>query len=324
CHSDQDFSFIAAQEQYDYSVHAAGVNTDRNRLKASFYQACEKCHTHEGFIANVTGVPAVGDNFTAIKCFTCHAPHTSGTLALRVDSAVALANGTIFDRDEANLCASCHQSRQNASTYVTDSVTLSTHWGPHHSTQSDMLIGANAYEYSGYTYDNSPHSNVVGEGCIECHMSASFHASIGGHSWNMVNDDRGFENTSGCNKSTCHSGSIADLNRPADTDFDGDGTIEGVQDEINGMLDSLRTLLVAAGLADTTGGELEPANGLLVPAADSAGALYNYLFVHEDRSEGIHNTDYAVGLLQSSINYLNTGNPNGTGGQPRAQIVSSH
>jgi hypothetical protein len=34
------------------------------------------------------------------------------------------------------------------------------------------------------------------------------------------------------------------------------------------------------------------------------GALYNYKFVQEDRSKGIHNTTYAVQLLMDSIKAL--------------------
>jgi len=75
------------------------------------------------------------------------------------------------------------------------------------------------------------------------------------------------------------------------------------------LLDSLGGLLETAGLVDS---EHHPISGVTVSTADSAGALYNFLFVEEDRSIGVHNTAYAVGLLTSSINYLNTGSPNGS------------
>jgi len=326
CHNDTDFGLtvVAIQNEYDNSVHASGDNTNRNRNNSSYYSACEKCHTSEGFIAEVTGIPATGEHFSAIGCFTCHKPHTEGTFGLRVGAAVNLANSQLFDRGNGNLCASCHQSRQDVTVYVADSVTLSTYWGPHHSNQADMLIGANAYEYTGYTYTMSPHSNVASGGCVDCHMSPPQHESVGGHSWNMENVDRGFENTSGCNVSTCHNGSITALNRLADADFDWDGTVEGVQTEINDLLDSLKLELLAAGVVDTSVvGAVSPIDNLVVPAADTAGALYNFLFVREDKSEGVHNTDYAVGLLQSSINYLATGNPNGVA-HNRTQLMSDH
>ena len=78
--------------------------------------------------------------------------------------------------------------------------------------------------------------------------------------------------------------------------------------EIHDLLDSLGAILYSAGLVDE---DHHPVSGVEISTADSAGALYNYLFVEEDRSIGVHNTAYAVALLKSSINYLNTGDPNG-------------
>ena len=37
------------------------------------------------------------------------------------------------------------------------------------------------------------------------------------------------------------------------------------------------------------------------------GALYNYKFILEDRSDGIHNTKYVVQLLTDSIKALDSG-----------------
>jgi len=134
---------------------------------------------------------------------------------------------------------------------------------------------------------------------------------------------------SGCNQSgqngesVCHvSPSLDSLNRVAHADFDGDGDVEGVHDEIEGLLDSLHTLLENAGLVDEDGDPLS----VVVPDADSAGAVFNFKFVEEDHSHGIHNTKYAVGLLQSSINYMTTGDPNGApaDNRPLQRLVSAH
>lgn len=317
CHSDSDQALTVARIQYENSAHEAGVNVNRNHLYQSFYGSCEKCHTNEGFLANLAGGSAGDVSFTAISCFTCHAPHSTGSLELRVESDVALADATMFTLGNGRLCASCHQSRRKASEYVTGDLELSTHYGPHYSCQSDMLLATNAYEFSNYDYSNadSYHSSVPG-GCVDCHMSTSFHETIGGHSWNMSHtraDGEVFENTFGCNVDACHRGNLDSLNRVANSDFDGDGTTEGVQDEIHGLSDSLRTLLADAGLLtyNTNDSAWEPTDGREVATADSVGALYNWLFVHEDQSYGIHNTDYAVALLQSSINFMTTGSANG-------------
>lgn len=78
--------------------------------------------------------------------------------------------------------------------------------------------------------------------------------------------------------------------------------------EINGILGSLNSFLESAGLSDSTGHSI---SGRAFATVDSAGALFNLLFAEENRSDGVHYTDYAVGFLQSSINLLLTGDPNG-------------
>lgn len=320
CHSDTDVDLRVARIQYENSVHASGDNSFRNRLYRASYQSCERCHTNEGFVAFVTGVPADGEDFTKIECFTCHTPHSSGDLQLRVQTPVILENGAVFDRGPANLCVTCHHSRENVLTRVVDSVSLTSRFGPHYSNQGDMLIGENAYEFPGYSYTKSWHSTGVVEGCISCHMSPSEHESVGGHSWRMRNEDRGFENISGCNATGCHdTAPLTTLNRLAFTDHDFDGTIEGVQSEIRGLHDSLKVLLVAANLLTNAGVPV----ARKVATADSAGAVYNFEFIEEDRSYGIHNTEYSVGLLTSAINFMLTGDPNGTPTNKLA-LLSSH
>lgn len=318
CHSDNPNTLggklLAARQQYDVSAHGTGETFEENRLGGGS-QTCEGCHTNEGFVARITGVPAVGDNFTRIGCFTCHEPHTTGTLQLRVESPVTLLNGVIFDKDNADLCAACHHSRRNVNTYVTDTVTLSTHWGPHGSPQSDMLLGTNGYEYAGYEYTSSPHANVTGHGCLDCHMAPSAF-STGGHTFYMANEEDGYDNVLGCNVVLCHDGDVSDF------DFD------GRQTEVEGLLNDLQTLLIDAGLLSWTDAEgelvLDPTDGLVVTSADSSGALYNYLFVTAERSMGIHNTQYAVGLLQSSIEYLSPARSAGRVNRVWIPAVSAH
>jgi hypothetical protein len=98
------------------------------------------------------------------------------------------------------------------------------------------------------------------------------------------------------------------------------GVTEGVQTEVMGLLDSLKTLLISDSLLVIYPPEIDsayyPPNGKVIADGGLAGALYNYLFIEEDRSEGIHNTKYTVKLLQNSINYLAHGDPNGAPAEP--------
>lgn len=315
CHSDQDFTLLHAQDQFAVSLHATGETVERNRLYSSRYQSCERCHTHEGFVAEVTGTEVQADHFTNFDCFTCHAPHSNGNLTVRVQDAVSIPGGYVYDKEASNTCASCHQSRDAVEVSVpADAVNItftSNRWGPHHGHHSDMLIGVNGYEFDGYDYNNSWHGQNIDNGCISCHMSdKNTNAMVGGHTFWMVGEfhEEEVENIAAC--TGCHSElETFNIDFPSGADYDWDGTAEGVQHEVEGLLDSLATLLVGAGVIDAE-------DHLPVPdqtmSADSAGAVYNYLFVHGDRSEGIHNTDYTVGLLQSSINYFVHGDPNGS------------
>lgn len=329
CHSDQEYDLMYAQNQWAVSLHGIGETVERNRLNAGFYQACEQCHSHEGFLTQNTSFTHDGTQFSKIQCFTCHAPHTNGDFRLRVETAVTLADGaTEYDRGESNICVACHQSRANVATTVVDNTELSEHYGPHHSNQSDMLLGENAYEYDGYSYNqNSAHTNVVQDGCLGCHFKGSQDEFVGGHTFAMHHEEEDVFNVGGCNQSTCHGeGTFEDFDVMADADFDWDGEVEGVQHEVEGLMDSLQVLLIDAGLlADySDAGEpavWEPAE-VTVSTADSAGAVFNWVFVHEDQSEGIHNTKYAVALLQSSINFMDSGDPNGVSRRTMPMLAS--
>lgn len=309
---------ILAQAQWDISQHASGENIDRNS------GSCRRCHTNEGFIASVTGGTVSGDVYTAIGCFTCHNPHDEGSFALRNDDEVELENGDTYDYGNSNLCAVCHQGRRNVDEYVAANTELSSRYGPHHGPQADMVVGTNAYEFEGYTYSNSWHSHGMEDGCLTCHFYPTDRYVLGGHSFWMETEEAG-QNLDGCNSSACHDDELDDFNRSAFTDFDGDGEIEGVQTEIEGLMNELAMALLDAGLLEWNDedGMYEPTDGLLVGDIDSVGAVFNYMFVMEDRSLGIHNTDYAVGLLQSSLNFIETGDPNGAP-QKRSALLSAH
>ena len=303
CHSDTSTFLVAAQQQWENSKHASGETLGENNSD------CKGCHTSEGFVARATGttIPDVVNNPTSIHCFTCHAPHSNGNFRLRWTTIATLANNTTYNLNAGNLCAACHHARKNVSTYVTARTTLSTYWGPHHGPQADMLIGSNGYEYAGYTYERTTHREAVTSGgkggCIECHMKTTLENRVGGHSFNMAFSDEGSEvevlNTAAC--APCH-GTIADFS-----------DVDGVQDEVSGLIDTLSVRLVAANLLDGT--TLLPK--AVTTSADSAGAVWNYLIARDDRSEGVHNAKYIEGLLNSSIQFLQ--------GPPRgARLARAH
>lgn len=330
CHNgstDIGTAVIFATRQWENSNHGSG---DAMRTGS-----CGKCHTNEGFIAEVTGEDITADYATSVGCFTCHDPHENGDFGLRTTAAVVLGNGAIYDRGISNLCVNCHRSRRNVETYVVAGKEMSGHFGPHHNNQSDMLLGENAYEYAGYDYEDSWHTTGVTNGCVTCHMDVSNGYKVGGHTFEMGPEDD--ENTKACNVDGCHVNDlkIDDFDRVTAYDFDADlDSTEGVQTEVNDLFDELETALIAAGLLEYIAEDdvWEPTDDLVVPNVDTLGAVYNWAFVHEAQSHGIHNTRYAAGLLISSINYLATGDPAGSPAHPggndqlalRIKPLSSH
>jgi hypothetical protein len=234
-------------------------------------------------------------NPTVIHCFTCHQPHTAGSFELRWNETATLLNGETFDLGSGNLCVACHHARRNVDTYVgTDGAAPvnvnSTHWGPHYSVQGDMLIGSNGYEYAGYTYEITTHREATDDGCLDCHFKATSNNIVGGHSFNMRGDarDEGGEFSELLNVAACE---------PCHGELD-DFNYNGVQDEVTTLAEELATLLEGAGL-------LAGGNPVVqFTSADSAGALWNYLLIEDDRSVGVHNAKYARGLLESSIQFL--------------------
>ena len=104
---------------------------------------CQGCHTNEGFIQRVkTGkvdTKKFVSNPSEIGCFTCHAPHDSGNFSLRTVAKVSLANGQVFEKDKANLCAQCHQARRTPKDEVRARNIPTDSWGAHHGKYSERV-----------------------------------------------------------------------------------------------------------------------------------------------------------------------------------------
>ncbi len=66
-------------------------------------------------------------------------------------------------------CMECHRSRRNAADYTEDPSNGSSHFGPHHGPQADMLIGANAPDF-GWELPSSAHAAALENACADCHM----------------------------------------------------------------------------------------------------------------------------------------------------------
>jgi hypothetical protein len=288
CHGN-DGRIEQARGEWAHSAHASG-----NYIDDTNRSSCARCHGHQGFIDYLaTGtVNAPYDVMSSIHCFTCHNPHETGNFTLRTDNAVTFATNAVFDHGAGNLCVNCHQSRTLASSFASaDSVSITSRFGPHHGPQGNLLIGTNGYEFAMEEYESTNHAGAVPGSCAGCHMGnveIENGYGVGGHSFNMA-DEEGNDLSGVCANEDCH-GEDA-------TSFD----IEGIQTDVDSMMTELRGLLVDAGAWD----DVEDAPVVqYLHDIDLAGALWNYVLIKEDRSQGVHNPEYIRALLETSIDYV--------------------
>ncbi|MBI4325406.1 MAG: hypothetical protein HY674_09095 [Chloroflexi bacterium] len=294
CHDSMTHHFRSAE--WNHSGHAVAPRQTSS--------GCVRCHTAPGFANYAAGAPAVSTPYEAITCAACHDPHDAANPhQLRTVADVTLMDNktTITEGGPAKLCMNCHMARRDATNYV-ETTAGSSHFGPHYGCQTDMLMGVNAITY-GQEIPSSAHRHVVEEACLTCHMQeAEFSPAFthaGGHSFNMKwdNGTNTIELTEACVQ--CH-GEIEEFNFKRQ-DFDSNGIVEGVQTEVHGLLNKLGRMLPPIG---------DPAvNITSAYTKQQLRAGYNYKFVEEDGSFGVHNLSYAVGLLKASIADL-TGDAN--------------
>ncbi|MCB9205949.1 MAG: T9SS type A sorting domain-containing protein [Ignavibacteriales bacterium] len=282
---------------------------------------CAPCHSGSGYVQWVKegkpidagGLPASIANVpepTLITCAVCHDPHdNSKPHQLRL-SDTQLGDGTPVTVElygTGAQCMECHRSRRVAAEYTNNPANGSSHFGPHHGPQSDMLIGANTPDF-GFKLPSSAH-NRIPNSCVSCHMAGDHVADaegniihVGGHSFNM-NDANGVDHVEACEP--CH-GNIGEsfkdkkyfMNNNAD--HDGDGVEEGLQEEIHGMLEEL-----ASYLPQDAEGNVDMSSKTNPPAVLKAG--YAYFWVEEDRSFGIHNPALTVSILKAATELLKYG-----------------
>jgi len=299
CHKEGSHHNIPLQ--WDISVHGAETHLYSGASRYS----CTPCHNGQGFVDFVNGDAQSIQFNVAITCATCHNPHSAENEHQVRTTTATMKNGLVVDNAGlGGLCINCHQSRNNAVPFVENYLaSLNSRFGPHHGPQSDMLIGTNAYTW-GQTLEQSPHFAAIENACVGCHMHTNTsplnsETSVGGHTFAMVNG-LGEDNVAACEN--CHGNigtSFSDkkLYINGSADLDKDGTAEGLQLEVEGLMEQLAVLL-------------PPANDPAIAVIDSnwtldqAGALYNYRQIEEDRSEGMHNPRFTVALLYLSIGKL--------------------
>ncbi|TWO33694.1 hypothetical protein E1J38_002655 [Seonamhaeicola sediminis] len=324
CHSNSHRDPIYAA--YNTSFHSKGL-TEGAVNYAGARASCARCHSNEGFtdfmdygFVNPTGyyglsepelvindngtpddtsddypevdeygVPIYSNNpvpvVNPITCVTCHDTHKSFDFendgqdyALRgLDPVTLITDGTVIDYgNRSNTCINCHQPRRTGPTddgSGTFRVT-STHWGPHHGPQATLLEGiqgaliAGSEGYPGV--GSAKHRTDTS--CVNCHMGETESQDPAGHSFIPTET----------NCTSCHDSGI-------------------LTQGVSGLAADMATL---KGLLENVGivHDDHPVKGTY--SVLEAQAAWNYLFILEDASKGVHNPEYAKALIKNSIEAL--------------------
>ncbi len=295
CHDDPPYHPQGAE--WNNSVHAVTTTDPAGNA------TCVGCHTGTGFIARMSGQTITDTSYHPIDCYTCHEPHglttpTTATHLIRNMQSATLADGTkVTTAGEGILCMQCHQSRLAAS--AVPSTAGSAHFGPHEGPQADMLMGTNGFTY-GQSIPSSAHQYVVTNTCIGCHMQTVASTdpaflNAGDHTFSTTYSPTGKpaeDLVAACQ--ACHGPEVTTFNFPL-FDYVGNGNIQGVQTEMQELLDELSAMLPPNNSPKTS---LSIDSTWTTPQLEAA---YNWLFVTNDGSKGIHNMAYAVGLIKGSI-----------------------
>lgn len=303
CHDDA--THHAYGTEWLNSVHAVVTTHPAGNV------SCVGCHTAYGFIARVESITngvsttnnlfsiTTNDNlsYAPVNCQACHEPHgetipTNNPHMIRTLASVTLQDGTVVtNAGEGLLCMECHQSRQAAANAASSSSVASGIM----TAQADMLEGVNGYTY-GLVLPSSTHASISNT-CVTCHMQtlSSSDKSLllaGGHTFNMSSTNGDL--VAACQQ--CHGSTVTSFNFPVE-DFAGAGVTEGVQTQVQALLNQLAVLL-PGGVTNVNNNKISPKSSWTAPQLEAA---YNYDFVQDDGSLGVHNTAYAVALLKTSI-----------------------
>jgi hypothetical protein len=333
CHDSLSHHYKTAE--WKNSRHAVATRTPSGPSRP----ACVRCHTAPGFAEFVgnggsTNTYVTNTVYEAITCAACHDPHDkTNPHQLRAAPIYTLPEGTtVTNAGLGALCMNCHHARngsasnnialyqQNKPTWDAGSVSF----GVHDSTAGDVVEGVNAITY-GKIIPSGSHSTTISNVCVGCHMqpvaeSDPAFTKAGGHTFSMTYSviTNGVTNVIDkvdvCVK--CH-GPMDSFNLVR-KDYNGDGVIEGIQTEVQKLLDRLSTML-----PDSTY-QANPSNyvadGLVKTSLSTKtnwpvrflNAAWNWQLATVEGSHGIHNAPFIIGVLKASIADL-TGDANDDG-----------
>ncbi len=319
-------------EQFNGSVHSIVTSYPSGPGKES----CVQCHTGKGFAQFADGVPTTDAYFdasyTPITCSACHDPHSAkNEFQLRkVDAFILTYNSAaptspiktnVTDAGMGTMCLNCHVSRTEANQALASTINL--RFGPHHGPQGDILFSNNMLELGGVKLGVSNHKGATVDACVRCHMysgDAVIGSQVmqwGGHSFSMSTHKKGpdgiflldangkrisdQDNMQAC--AQCHGTTLGTSFSDVKFfyngvgDLDNNGTIQGLQDEVAGMIAKIFDQMPKK----SDGTMATPSSTW---TTTQLKAYWNAITAQEDKSGGIHNPKYVVSALLGAMKSL--------------------
>ena len=350
CHDNAPFN--PEYTQWLNSPHVNSVSPGGLNLAQPFFASCRACHWSLNIVeTNMEGkgqVPFVTSDEQPVNCIACHDPHNgTNPYSLRVYNSVSVAGGA-FTMNSAGLgaiCMKCHTDQTPDANAAANSSSELFETTAEVFAQGEGFTGAGAGAYAASITESSFHagSGDFPDLCVTCHMAQTpapgqpGYNTTGEHSF-MMTDAAGNDHVAVCN--SCHAGSIAvsgfdtvdPLYPTANWDGDPTGAVEGVQDQVHGLLSVLACAITTSAnqscTVSTTDVNGNPVswpitipgtrmtttsyvsfNGSTFTVGPTAttqekDAVYNWYLITGEGSYGIHNTAFDVILLQRAFEDL--------------------
>jgi hypothetical protein len=304
---------------------------------------CLRCHSGIGFASYVDQSNAAYPDWSApteeikphhITCNACHDAdgypnntnkrlRKTGSVALISGSSETFVQDAVIEGGDAASCFVCHQGLESGwSLFKTlkskgidpydskdDTITNLSFVNPHYYSTGAMLFSKKGFEFQGktYSYGNIFHQKAL---CTGCHMAESEDEDLGGHTFNVIYGDKML--ISACQG--CHP-DLSDFKtfRLFDRDMDGDGIVENIKEEIEGLESLITAELEKAQIYYnssaypyffTVPSQQTFANRVTTWKESQIEAAFNLQFVNKELGAYIHNFKYAVQLLRDSYEVL--------------------